>query len=254
MDASEIEINSFVVKLKQLWRSGFSAHLNLDCSDGKAWVGLRLQLGEAPAYPYDMKNFRTPGKHSPSKARRFKKRSEFIHTTPQEVDTNAVKEEVSSVSVINDVVKARRDHNMKEVLEECEAVSNNILNDDEIELGSVVPTEKVADMVKTEVNDHSDQVDATQEDDIALVHATVLFQNTNTCLMDRKYVDAVNQIIMSKDHLRQNIAEVKFGYAKSCKSINSSFTHDLPIILHVKTGSLWQSPRSYIWKHLGNSE
>ena len=154
-----------------------------------------------------MKNFRTPGKHSPSKARRFKKRSEFIHITTQEVDTNAVKEEVSSVSVINDVVKARRDHNMKEVLEECEAVSNNILNDDEIELGSVVPTEKVAEMVKTdEVNDHSDQVDATQEDDIALVHATVLFQNTN-----RKYVDAVNQIIMSKDHLRLNIAEVKFG-------------------------------------------
>ena len=27
----------------------------------------------------------------------------------------------------------------------------------------------------------------------------------------------------------------------------------LPVVLHVKTSRLWQSPRSYIWKHLGNS-
>ena len=72
-------------------------------------------------------------------------------------------------------------------------------------------------------------------------------------LMDRKYVDAVTRIIHSKDHLRQNLDQIRFGNSKSCKSINSTFTHDLPVVLCVKTGSLWQSPRSYMQKHLGKS-
>ena len=39
------ELNNFIVKFKQLWRSGQDAHLDMDCHAGQAWVGIRVQLG-----------------------------------------------------------------------------------------------------------------------------------------------------------------------------------------------------------------
>ena len=38
-------VESFVQKFRELWASGHSAHLDLDCGGGEAWVGLRLRLG-----------------------------------------------------------------------------------------------------------------------------------------------------------------------------------------------------------------
>ena len=39
------QIDRFVQKFRVLWASGLSAHLDLDCGGGEAWVGLRLRLG-----------------------------------------------------------------------------------------------------------------------------------------------------------------------------------------------------------------
>ena len=42
------ELDTFVSKFYQLWKSGLTAHLDLDTRAGNAWVGLRVQLGQAP--------------------------------------------------------------------------------------------------------------------------------------------------------------------------------------------------------------
>ena len=42
------ELDSFVGKFHQLWKAGFTAHLDLDTHAGNAWIGLRVQLGPAP--------------------------------------------------------------------------------------------------------------------------------------------------------------------------------------------------------------
>ena len=42
------EIENFVKKFYQLWNAGHTAHLDVDTHAGKAWVGLRVQLGHAP--------------------------------------------------------------------------------------------------------------------------------------------------------------------------------------------------------------
>ena len=44
------EVDSFVQKFKNLWESGFSAHLDLDTHSGQAWVGLRVQLEHHPPF------------------------------------------------------------------------------------------------------------------------------------------------------------------------------------------------------------
>ena len=41
------EVYSFISKFHQLWKAGVTAHLNLDTHAGQAWVGLRVQLGQA---------------------------------------------------------------------------------------------------------------------------------------------------------------------------------------------------------------
>ena len=42
------ELDSFVQKFHQLWKSGLNAHLDLDTHAGNAWVGLQVQFGNVP--------------------------------------------------------------------------------------------------------------------------------------------------------------------------------------------------------------
>ena len=42
------ELDRFIKKFQQLWKAGLTAHLDLDTHAGKAWVGIRAQLGDAP--------------------------------------------------------------------------------------------------------------------------------------------------------------------------------------------------------------
>ena len=73
------ELDSFVYKFNQLWSAGHSAHLDLDTHAGRAWVGLRVQLGHhAPLPPYHLPhNFPqySHKKDSPSRKRRRAKRA-----------------------------------------------------------------------------------------------------------------------------------------------------------------------------------
>jgi hypothetical protein len=46
------ELDTFVRKFHQLWNDGLTAHLDLDTHAGKAWVGLRVQLGHVPGPPH----------------------------------------------------------------------------------------------------------------------------------------------------------------------------------------------------------
>ena len=46
---SDSEFGSFVSKFRNLWAAGKVAQLNVECHHGVATVGLRVQLGRAPA-------------------------------------------------------------------------------------------------------------------------------------------------------------------------------------------------------------
>ena len=63
----------------------------------------------------------------------------------------------------------------------------------------------------------------------------------------------VGEITSSKEHLKRNTFDFKFGKVKSLKSGNSLFQHEVPAFFHVRTENLWESSRTYIWKHLGTS-
>ena len=69
------ELNEFLVKFHQLWKAGKPAHLNVDCRDGYAWCGLRVQLGPAPGHQQDHHQVRRGRpKRSPASYRRLERR------------------------------------------------------------------------------------------------------------------------------------------------------------------------------------
>ena len=68
------ELDTFIVKFKQLWYSGHSAHLDIDTHAGHAWVGLRVRLGQAPGPLHHQPPKKT--RDGPSRQRRRTRRAE----------------------------------------------------------------------------------------------------------------------------------------------------------------------------------
>ena len=72
----DTELKTFIQKFNQLWKAGLNSHLDLDCHAGRAWVGLRLQLGQAPGPLYQQFHPRfQQSKESPSRQRRRARRA-----------------------------------------------------------------------------------------------------------------------------------------------------------------------------------
>ena len=73
------ELDRFVFKFHQLWKAGLTAHLDVDAHAGKAWVGLRVQLGHVPGpahhqvYPSHSKTSHHP-RRGPAYQRRQERR------------------------------------------------------------------------------------------------------------------------------------------------------------------------------------
>ena len=56
------ELDNFVVKFKQLWKSGEDAHLHVHTHAGNAWVGLHVQLGQEPQVHHHVRSRDTPSR------------------------------------------------------------------------------------------------------------------------------------------------------------------------------------------------
>ena len=104
------ELDSFVKKFYQLWSAGYSAHLDLESHSGKAWVGLRVQLGHAPpghlhhplrpAYPQP--HYRKPD--SPSRQRRRDRRAAARKSDAEESSKKENAEEVDPIVIVEKAV------------------------------------------------------------------------------------------------------------------------------------------------------
>ena len=95
------ELQTFIFKFHQLWEAGVTAHLNLDTHAGQAWVGLRVQLGQAPGPGHEQRprNFAQPRtRRSPSYYRRQERRkaAKAAETTAVEATAKTTDSEIST--------------------------------------------------------------------------------------------------------------------------------------------------------------
>ena len=104
------ELDSFVKKFYQLRSYGYSAHLDLETHSGKAWVGLRVQLGHLPpgylhhplCPPYPQPHYRKPD--SPSCQRRRDRRAAAHKSEAEEASKKEYAEEVDPTVIVEKAV------------------------------------------------------------------------------------------------------------------------------------------------------
>jgi hypothetical protein len=92
------ELETFVQKFHQLWSTGKSAHIDLDTHAGRAWVGLRVQLGHVPGpLHHQLRHPPYPKVHkkkdSPSRQRRRARRAAAQKVNAEEVVDKETDEE-----------------------------------------------------------------------------------------------------------------------------------------------------------------
>ena len=93
-----------------------------------------------------------------------------------------------------------------------------------------------------------------RSDSITVVYGTAILENSSKEKMDKVTYESVFKVIDSKDHIKKNVLQVKVTDIQSQESSNSKYRHELIIAFKVKTNALWNSPRTYMWKHLGTSQ
>ena len=118
------ELDSFVQKFNQLWKAGLTAHLDLDCHAGNAWVGLRVQLGPVPPGPnhHPYHHVPPPRYRGPSYSRRLeKRRAARCQASPSQSPTAEVSDDQLD-SEKSEAVKATME-NINEHVEVIEKVT-----------------------------------------------------------------------------------------------------------------------------------
>ena len=116
-----MEIQSFIFKFHQLWKAGVTAHLNLDTQAGKAWVGLRVELGQFDQVPAQTRSQRSPSYFRRQERRKAAKAADVtVADTVEEnvVETSAVKADCS------DHQEENRTNAAAEAVESLEAVQH----------------------------------------------------------------------------------------------------------------------------------
>ena len=148
------ELDTFVQKFHQLWKAGHIAHLDVDTYAGKAWVGLRVQLGHVPGPPHHQ--FRPPPfsqvhkrKDTPSRQRRRARR-----TAARQVN---IAEEAANTGSVNESVEEPDSSKTDVVIENTRKEAENAT----IEEIVAAETEKKEDQIYTECQQFFEMVKKT---------------------------------------------------------------------------------------------
>ena len=108
-------------------------------------------------------------------------------------------------------------------------------------------SEKIADQ------DNTSGGQVKTENKLTTVWTLVNFESCQKPSLSTNDFKAVEGIFTRLEHLKKNIVKIEFGNYRSSRE-NDFFFHDLSVKFLVDTSRLWDSPRAYIWKFLGQDE
>ena len=52
--------------------------------------------------------------------------------------------------------------------------------------------------------------------------------------------------------MKLNVVKVRVVDVKTWQGLDSKYRHELEMHIYVNTARLWDTPRQYLWKHLGS--
>ena len=264
MDAKELD--SFVLKFKQLWRSGQSAHLDIDTCAGQAWVGLRVRLGQAQAVPSSLRRTRD----GPARQRRRARRADAKEKEVEEASNNEVEGQQDAENAGEDLL----DNSEKEGEAGQASNSENAVDDDPTEEVVEIVEEDPAvatsvtvgyqdegepatvsmDSVTTEITVSEPEPIVVDQPEEVTVFVNAVIENSANDALTQADLKSLESLIFRENHLRENILKLEFGQHSTREFRNHGFKHILDLKILVNTRKLWDAPRTYIWKHFGRDE
>ena len=87
--------------------------------------------------------------------------------------------------------------------------------------------------------------------DVIPVFCTASLENCPDSQLSDEYCQSIRRFLGSEQHLLQNISSSELQHVSTRSLRNNLYTHTLSIVVFVKTAKLWESPASYLRKHLG---
>ena len=86
---------------------------------------------------------------------------------------------------------------------------------------------------------------------IVTINATAVIADSPNAVLTSDEIDSIMRFLTNRDHLQRNIRNVDYEYLSSDPLRNCKFKHTVGLKIDVKTENLWEGPRSYLWKHVG---
>ena len=86
------------------------------------------------------------------------------------------------------------------------------------------------------------------------VFATAVLDRSSSNVVTRSDLNFLEGLIFREQHLKENIRELEYGQHFSQEFGRNDFKHTIELRIVIKTEKLWESPRSYLWKFLGQYE
>ena len=275
-----LELDSFVVKFKQLCVNGKSATLNVEKRSGNISVRLEAELDITEEF----KPFNNGKQRSPSYFRRRFQRQEVKNKNKTE--SLGQNEAVEASLIISEAVKPDgidenkagdfhanedvADFNIspldepKEVFNdegnEASSLQNNAVLSDYPSIVKENDMKTACKLPNSNCNftdiacDEKKKCDGDMDNDFVMVYATASLKNAPFSRVEDDILSSISEIVNCKDHLRRNIRKIDFTNIRNRPMRGSSrFMHEVDIVLHVNKCNLWESARSYLWKNLGSS-
>ena len=87
-----------------------------------------------------------------------------------------------------------------------------------------------------------------------MVYTTAVIDDSTSDTVSKTEFFFLENLIFRENHLKDNIARVQISGQDSRSFRNGRFKHIIEFQIFVKAWKLWDSPKQYIWKHLGRLE
>ena len=116
---------------------------------------------------------------------------------------------------------------------------------------------EMSDLETTEKNDKTEEYDIQESTasancpDVIPVYCIATLENCPDVELNNEYGESIKRFLFSEQHLAQNISSVDLQHLSSRSFRKNIHTHTVSVTMYVSTLRLWESPASYIRKHLG---
>ena len=271
MNFSNTEEAFVLASLKQfviLWGSGNQAHFNLECRNGQAWARLDCQLGHpaSPHYPQPQEQPAHISRHKGPARRKKDHERASAHRAKKlapSSSSSAAAAEVFPDASSGILPPPPLDLESAEPVEETqEAVPATLHQEaativvdqpepqhEALQVASPQPIHQQEDSLATGVQ--GGPPPQVQQLQVVPVHGIAVFDNCPVEILTEEYADSLRRFFASEDHLVDNISGTELYHQSSRSFRGNIFTHTVAVVIYVRTGRLWESPASYVRKHLG---